>query len=95
MMILTCYKINRKIKKQYYFTMINLFFQSFKTLFIIINKVRISIRLKSSLFKRIIIRPTIIYKSKCWAVERKIEQKMNEAEIRILRLMSGMTLKTK
>jgi len=55
-----------------------------KTLFIIINIVRISIRLKGSLNKTVI-RSAIMYGSECLAVDRKIEQRMSEAEMRMLR----------
>jgi len=37
------------------------------------------------------VRSTILYGLECWEVDRKIEQNMNVAEMRILRWMSGVT----
>lgn len=34
----------------------------------------------------------MLYGSKCWAVDKKIEQRTSVAELRILRWMSGVTI---
>jgi hypothetical protein len=38
-----------------------------------------------------VMRPTILNGSRCWAVDRKIEQSMSVAKMRLLRWMSGVT----
>jgi hypothetical protein len=47
-------------------------------------------RLKGKFYKSIV-RPTMLYGSECWAVDRTIEQTMSVAKMIILRWMNGAT----
>jgi hypothetical protein len=55
---------------------------------------RIPHRLKGK-FYRTAIRPALTYGAECWAAKRAHEQKLHAAEMRMLRWMSGVTLKDK
>lgn len=51
--------------------------------------------LKGKSYKRVV-RPTMMYGSECWTVDKKIEQKMSIAEmLKMLRWMSGVCGKEK
>jgi hypothetical protein len=39
-----------------------------------------------------VVKPTMLYGSKCLVVDRKIEQSMSVTEMRMLRWMSGVTI---
>jgi hypothetical protein len=49
---------------------------------ILCNK-RIPMRLKGK-FYRSVVKPTMLYGSECWAVNRRIEQNMSDAEMKML-----------
>ena len=55
---------------------------------------RIPIRLKGKFYKAMV-RLAMMYGTECWAVGRKIEQRMSVAEMRMLRWMSGFTREDK
>jgi hypothetical protein len=44
------------------------------------------------IFNSSLVRPTILYASEYWADNRRIEQRMSVAEIKMLRWMSGVTI---
>jgi len=54
----------------------------------VLSDKRNSIRLKVK-FYRSVVRPTMLYGLECWAVDRRIEQNMKVAEIKMLRWISG------
>ena len=49
---------------------------------------KIPVELKDKVFKTII-RPAMTYGSECWAVKKKDENKLNSAEMRMLRWARG------
>ncbi|XP_050541046.1 uncharacterized protein LOC126905416 [Daktulosphaira vitifoliae] len=49
-------------------------------------------RLKGKFYKTVV-RPAMMYGSECWEVDKKVEQRMIAAKMRILRWLSGMTRK--
>jgi alpha-D-ribose 1-methylphosphonate 5-triphosphate synthase subunit PhnH len=51
---------------------------------------RIPIWLKSKMY-RSIMRPTMLYGSECWVIDRKIEQSMSVVEMKMFRLTNGVT----
>jgi len=53
----------------------------------VLNDERIPMRLKRK-FYRSIVRPTILYNSECWGVNRRIELNTSVAEVRILKWIS-------
>jgi hypothetical protein len=50
---------------------------------------RIPIKLKGQVYKNLV-KPTMLYVPKCWAVDRRIEQTISVVEMRMLRWMSGV-----
>ena len=46
-------------------------------------------------FYRMVVRPTLLYGTECWANKKQNIQKMNVAEMQMLRLMCGKTRKDK
>jgi hypothetical protein len=40
-------------------------------------------------------RPTMLYGSECWVIDKRIEQSMSVAEMRMLRWTSGVTKEVK
>ena len=48
------------------------------------------VKLKDNVFKTII-RPAMTYSSECWTVKKKDENKLNSAEMRMLRWARGKT----
>ena len=48
------------------------------------------VKLKDNVFKTII-RPVMTYSSECWTVKKKDENKLNSAEMRMLRWARGKT----
>jgi hypothetical protein len=54
--------------------------------------IRIPMRLKGKLYMSVV-RPIMLYVSKCWTADRRVEQSMSVAIMRILRWMSGVTRK--
>ena len=54
------------------------------------NKVQDKVKGK---FYRTAIRPAMLYGSECWAIKRHQEHKMDVTEMRMLRWMSGYTIK--
>ena len=48
------------------------------------------VKLKDKVYKTII-RPAMTYSSECWAVKKKDENKLNSAEMRMLRWARGKT----
>ena len=50
---------------------------------------------KKGKFYRTTIRPTMLYGSECWTLKRQHENKMDVADMRMLRWMSGYTIKDK
>jgi hypothetical protein len=55
---------------------------------------RLPIKLKGK-FYRTAIRPALLYGSECWTIKHDHMQKINVAEMRMLRWMSGNTIKDK
>jgi len=55
---------------------------------------RISIKLNSKFYKTAV-RPAMMYRPECWTIDKKIEQRMSVAEMRILRSMDGVTREDK
>ena len=51
---------------------------------------KMPVELKDKVFKAII-RPAMTYGSECWAVKKKDENKLNSAEMRMLRWTRGKT----
>ena len=51
---------------------------------------KMPVKLKDKVFKTII-RPAITYGSECWAVKKKDENKLNSAEMMMLRWARGKT----
>ncbi|XP_060183241.1 uncharacterized protein LOC132613217 [Lycium barbarum] len=51
---------------------------------------KVSPRLKGK-FYRVVVRPTLLYGAECWPVRTAHAQKMNVAEMRMLRWMCGHT----
>ncbi|XP_050525575.1 uncharacterized protein LOC126896662 [Daktulosphaira vitifoliae] len=54
---------------------------------VLCNK-RISLKLK---FYKTVLRQDIMYCSECWAIDKRIEQRMSVAKMRMLKWISGMT----
>ena len=44
-------------------------------------------------FYRTAVRPALLYGAECWSIKKEQEHKMAVAEMRILRWMSGKTIK--
>ena len=51
---------------------------------------KMPVKLKDKVFKTII-RPAMTYGTECWAVKKKDENKLNSAEMRMLRWVRGQT----
>jgi hypothetical protein len=51
---------------------------------------RVPMKLKGK-FYATVVRPVMLYASECWALKKREEQKIQVAEMRMLRLMSGVT----
>lgn len=51
---------------------------------------KVPLKLKGKLY-RVVVRPTMLYGTECWAATRKQEQRLMVAEMRMLRWMCGFT----
>ena len=52
---------------------------------------RISLRVKDKVYKTVA-RPAMMYGAETWSVKKALEKKLDVAEMRMLRLMSGVTM---
>ena len=51
---------------------------------------RVPLRLKGKYYSTVV-RPAMTYSSECWAVKKTHEQKLRAAEMKMLRMMCGVT----
>ena len=58
----------------------------------VLNDKRIPMRLKPKIYTTMV-RPVMTYGSECWGLKKKDERKLNTTEMRMLRMMLGVTLK--
>ena len=60
----------------------------------ILNDKRMPMRLKEKIYTTMV-RPVMAYGPECWGLKKKDERKLNTTEMRMLRMMLGVTLKDK
>ena len=60
----------------------------------VLNDKRMPMRLKAKIYTTMV-RPVMTYGSECWGLKKKNERKLNTTEMRMLRMMLGVTLKDK
>ena len=58
----------------------------------LLNDKRMPMRLKAKIYTTMV-RPVMTYGSECWGLKKKDERKLNTTEMRMLRMMLGVTLK--
>ena len=60
----------------------------------VLNDKRMPMRLKAKIYTTMV-RPVMTYGSECWGLKKKDERKLNTTEMRMLRMMLGVSLKDK
>ena len=60
----------------------------------VLNDKRMPMRLKAKIYTTMV-RPVMTYGSECWGLKKKDERKLTITEMRMLRMMLGVTLKDK
>ena len=60
----------------------------------VLNDKRMPMRLKAKIYSTMV-RPVMTYGSECWGLKKKDERKLNTTEMRMLRMMLGVSLKDK
>ena len=60
----------------------------------VLNDKRMPMRLKAKTYTTMV-RPVMTYGSECWGLKKKDERKFNTTEMRMLRMILGVTLKDK